>query len=98
MPQALHRGRSRYHGRQTLSAGGPPELLLHNDCCPASWPSPATLLVTPVEVLNQHCGAPALLEPLLLVITSEFALNEDCRLCHLFVKCILQGDTEGTGQ
>lgn len=95
MPQAPQRGRSRYRAKQTfhqtLQAPDPPEFLLHNDSGPSRWPSPAALLVSPVEVLNQHSGAPALLEPFLFVITSEFTLDEDGRLCHLFVKCILRG-------
>lgn len=87
--QALHHARQVFP--RALQACDPPKLLLHNDCCPAGWPSPATLLVTPVEVLDQHCSSPALLEPFLLIVTSEFALDEDGRLGHLFVKCILQG-------
>lgn len=99
VPRALPRGRSRYCARQslchTLQALDPPELLLHDDSGPAGRPSPATLLVTPVEVLDQHCSAPALLEPLLLIVTSEFALDKDGRLGHLFVKCILWGTQKG---
>lgn len=70
----------------------PPELLLYDDGCSASLPSLATLLITPVILLDQHSSAPALLKFFLFVVTSEFALDKDGSLCHLFIKCILQGD------
>ena len=72
----------------------PPELLLYDDCCPAWLPSLATLLITPVELLDQHSGTPALLEFFLFVVTPEFALDQDGSLGHLFVKCILWGHKE----
>lgn len=67
----------------------PPELLLDDDCCPACLPSLATLLITPVELLDQHSSAPALLEFFLFVVTPEFALDQDGSLGHLLVKCVL---------
>lgn len=101
MPRALHHDRPvSSQAPQGCEVGcevgceagcGQPELLLYNDGCPSSWPPPAALLVTPVEVLDEHCSSPALLEPFLLVVTSELALDENGRLGHLFVKGILQG-------
>lgn len=70
----------------------PPEPLLDDDCRPAGLPSLAALPVAPVILLDEHGGAPALLELLLLVVAAELALDEDGGLCHLFVKCILRGD------
>lgn len=71
-----------------------PEFLLDDHGRPASLPSLATLLITPVILLDQHGRAPALLEFLLFIVTSEFALDKDGGLCHLFIKCILQGRQE----
>lgn len=73
---------------------GSPEFLLDNHSRPASLPSLAAFLIAPVILLDQHSRTPALLEFLLFVVTSEFALDEDGSLCHLFIKCILQGKQE----
>lgn len=78
----------------TAAGGHSPELLLYNDRCSASLPSLATLFITPVILLYQHSGTPALLEFFLFVVTSEFALDKDGSLGHLFIKCILQGKQE----
>ena len=76
----------------------PPEFLLYDDCCPPSLPSPATFFITPVKLLDQHSSTPALLKFFLFVVTSEFALDQDGSLCHLFIKCILQGEQEEAQQ
>lgn len=76
----------------------PPEFLLDDDSGSARLPSSAALLITPVILLNEHGGAAALLEFFLFVVTSEFALDKDGSLCHLFIKCILQGEQEEAEQ
>lgn len=78
----------------TRSPVHPPEFLLDDHCRPASLPSSATCPVAPVILLDQHSSAPALLELLLFIVTSEFALDKDGSLRHLFIKCILQGKQE----
>lgn len=76
----------------------PPELLLNDDGRSASLPPSATLLITPVILLDQHGSTAALLELFLFIVTSEFALDKDGSLCHLFIKCILQGRQEEAEQ
>lgn len=68
----------------------PPQFLLHERSCSALLPNPAALFVASVVLLDKHRGTPALLKFLLLIVTSKLALDEDCSLCHLFIKCILQ--------
>lgn len=50
---------------------------------------PAELLVAAVVLLDEHCGPPALLELLLLVVAAKFTLDKDGGLRHLLIKCIL---------
>lgn len=76
----------------------PPEFLLDDDSRPAGLPSLATFLITPVILLDQHGSTPALLKFFLFIVTSKFALDKDGSLCHLFIKCILQGKQEQAKQ
>jgi len=72
-----------------LHPGSSPEFLLHNGGCPTVLPPLPTFFVAAVVLLDQHCGPSALLEFLLLIIASEFALDKNGSLRHLFIKCIL---------
>lgn len=67
-----------------------PEFLLYNGGCPTVLLPLPTFFVAAVVLLDQHCGSSALLEFFLLIIASEFALDKNGSLCHLFIKCILQ--------
>lgn len=78
------------HPFAQLPLANPPELLLHEGSRPATLPPLATFFVAAVELLDQHSGSPALLEFLLLIIASEFALDQNGSLNHLLIKCILQ--------
>lgn len=69
---------------------GSPEFLLDNGGRPTVLPPLATLLVAAIVLLDQQRGPSALLEFFLLIVTSEFALNKNGSLRHLFIKCILQ--------
>lgn len=42
-------------------------------------------------LLDQYCCPAALLKPLLLIVASELALNQDGRLSHFLIECKLQG-------
>lgn len=42
-------------------------------------------------LLNKYGRSAALLKPLLFIVASEFALNQDGRLSHFLIECKLQG-------
>lgn len=48
-------------------------------------------------LLDKHGCSAALLEPLLFIVASELALNQDGRLGHFLIECKLQGRRGGTG-
>lgn len=73
-----------------LTSNRSPEFLLYNGGRPAVLPPLPTFFVAAVVLLDQHRSSSALLEFFLLIITSEFALDKNGSLRHLFVKCILQ--------
>lgn len=58
-------------------------------------PGPAA--VGAVVLLDKHGCSAALLEPLLFIVASELALNQDGRLGHFLIECKLQGRRGGTG-
>lgn len=62
---------------------------MYNGGCPTVLPPLPTFLVAAIVLLDQHRGSAALLEFLLLIVTSEFALDQNGSLRHLLVKCIL---------
>lgn len=52
--------------------------------------SPAgSLSVASVTLLDQHSCSATLLETLLLIVTAELGLNQDGRLRHFLVQCVL---------
>lgn len=57
------------------------------------WPA----AVGAVVLLDKYGRPAALLKPLLFIVASEFALNQDGRLSHLLIECKLQERREGTG-
>lgn len=42
-------------------------------------------------LLDKHSCSAALLKPLLFIVASELALNQDGRLSHFLIECKLQG-------
>jgi hypothetical protein len=58
-------------------------------------PRPAA--VGAVVLLDKHRCSAALLKPLLFIVASELALNQDGRLSHFLIECKLQGRRGGTG-
>jgi len=63
---------------------------LYNGGCPTVLLPLPTFFVAAIVLLDQHRGSSTLLEFFLLIITSEFALDKNGSLRHLFIKCILQ--------
>lgn len=58
-------------------------------------PRPAA--VGAVVLLDKHSCSAALLKPLLFIVASELALNQDGCLSHFLIECKLQGMRGGTG-
>lgn len=54
---------------------------------PVRRPGPAA--VGAVVLLDKHSCSAALLKPLLFIVASELALNQDGRLSHFLIECKL---------
>lgn len=62
---------------------------------PVGRPGPAA--VGTVVLLDEHRRPAALLKPLLFIVASELALDQDGRLGHLLIECKLQEWGGGAG-
>lgn len=51
---------------------------------------PGSAAVGAVVLLDEHSRPAALLKPLLFIVASELALDQDGRLGHLLIECKLQ--------
>lgn len=58
---------------------------------------PGSAAVGAVVLLDEHSRPAALLKPLLFIVASELALDQDGRLGHLLIECKLQTWGGGTG-